>query len=120
MARTKTGIEMEFSQLAKLGKVGGVAGLALGAFLLLARAVITESGAVPEAWRGPIFLAVAVVAAVPAVVAVFFWGGGRGGAQVALTAGNDSPARNEDGTRSGGGQRAKTEGDRSPAENKRG
>jgi hypothetical protein len=111
---------MDFSQLAKLGKVAGVAGIALGGFVLVARAVINESGTVPEAWRGPIFLIVAIGAVTVAVAAVLVWGGGRPGAQIARTAGDDSPAINKDKTKTGGRQSARTSGRKSPAINERG
>jgi hypothetical protein len=101
---------MDLSQLSKLGKVGGVPGIALGAAVLVLGAVLGLTNAVPEAWRGPLLL-VAALGAIAFGVLVL-----RGGSQVAETKGDRSQARNES-TR-GARQRATTSGKDAPAVNK--
>jgi len=111
---------MDLSQLSRLGKVAGVPGIALGAAVLVLGAVLAETGAVPEGWRGPLLIVVAVGAVLLAVLAVLGWAHGRrGGAQIATTRGDDSAAKNIDRSGTGGRQSASTRGARSPASNVR-
>jgi hypothetical protein len=111
---------MDLSQLPKLGKVAGIPGIALGVFVLVAGAVITASGILPDAWRGPLFGILAVGAVILAALAIRAGAGGRHDTQIATTQGHASPARNKDKTKTGSGQRAQTKGDQSPATNERG
>lgn len=101
---------MDLAQLSRLGKVGGVPGIALGAAVLVLGAVLGLTDAVPDAWRGPLLLVAALGAIAFAVLAL------RGGSQTADTKGDRSEARNES-TR-GARQRATTRGKDSPAINR--
>ena len=111
---------MDFSWLEKLGKVGGIAGIALGVFVLVAGAVINASGTVPDAWRGPIFVALIVGAVVLAALALVLWAGGRPGAQVATAEGDDSAILIKDKGKGGGSQSGNTKGKNSPVTIERG
>lgn len=106
---------MDLSQLPKLGKVGGVPAIALGALVLILSAVLGVTDAIPLGWRGPLILAVAVGALGVAGLALVGWMGAR--EQVAATAGDRSEARNEDASKEGGRQEATTRGKDSPAVN---
>jgi len=44
---------MDLSSLAELGKVAGVAGVAIGMIVLLARPIIDRTSSLPRAERGP-------------------------------------------------------------------
>jgi hypothetical protein len=101
---------MDLSQLSRLGKVGGVPGIAIGAAVLVLGGVLGLTGAVPEAWRGPLLLVVALGAVSFAVLVL------RGGSQVAEANGDRSEARNES-TRVAR-QRATARGKDAPAVNK--
>jgi len=109
---------MDLSQLSKLGKVGGVPGIALGAVVLVLGGVLAATGVLPDGWRGPMLTLVAIgILALGALVMVGWMRGARAGAQVARTEGNASAARNEDASRTGGAQEATTRGKNSPATN---
>jgi MFS family permease len=109
---------MDLSQLTGLGKVGGVPGIALGAAALILGAVLGLTDAVPEAWRGPLLILVVLGAVCWAVLALAGWmRPSRADPQLARTEGDQSPARNEDASRTGGRQEATSRGKRSPATN---
>jgi hypothetical protein len=61
---------MDVSQLAKLGKVAGVPGIALGAVVLLLGAVLAAANVLPEGWRGPVMVVVVVGVVLLGVLAV--------------------------------------------------
>lgn len=121
MAKTPDALATgSLGQLVQLGKVAGVPGIALGVYALLCLGLI-GSGAVPEAWRGPMYAILAVGAVVLGVVALWFWNGGRAGPQIAGTIGDNSGARNTDKTKGAGGRQvAWTQGNNAPAVNERG
>lgn len=109
---------MDLSQLSRLGKAGGVPGIALGAAVMVLGAVLGLTDAIPAAWRGPLLLVVALGAVVFGVLAVAGWiRSSRGGDQNANTEGDRSEARNEDASRGGARQQATTRGKDSPATN---
>ena len=111
---------MDLSLLFKLGKVGGVPGIALGGAVLVLSAVLGLTNAIPEAWRGPLLLAVVLGAVGFAVLALIGWmRGSRAGDQVARAEGDRSAARNEDASKGGARQEATTRGKDSPATNVR-
>ena len=106
------------SNLFKLGKVGGVPGLALGCAVIVLVAVLGLTDTIPDAWRGPLLVMVALGAVVFVVVALTGWGrNSRPGDQIAHAKGNRAPAYNYAGTGVGGRQEAKSEGDDAPAIN---
>jgi hypothetical protein len=109
---------MDRPELSKLGKVGGVPGIALGAVVSVLGAVLGLTDQVPEAWRGPLFLVMTLGVVALAGLALAGWI--RGGAQIAATEGDDSEARNEDYTNSGARQVATSRGKRAPAVNIKG
>jgi len=109
---------MDLSQLSNLGKVGGVPGIALGGAVLVLGAVLALTNAIPEAWRGPLLLAVVLGAVGFAVLAVAGWiRGSHAGDQIARTEGDRSAALNDDASKAGGRQEATTRGKDSPATN---
>lgn len=109
---------MDLSQLSGLGKVGGVPGIALGAAVLVLGAVLGLTDVIPEAWRGPLLVVVALGAVGFAVLALVGWmRGSRAGEQVVRTEGDRSAARNEDGSKGASRQEATTRGKNSPASN---
>jgi hypothetical protein len=115
------GEAVNLSQLASLGKVAGIGGIALGVVVLLVRPVIEQSATLPEATHGWLLLTIAVGAFALGVLGMVLWVlGNRSGAQIARTKGDASPARNIDRTQGGGRQDARTKGKRSPAINERG
>jgi hypothetical protein len=112
---------VNLSQLAGLGKVAGIGGIALGVVVLLLRPVIEQSAILPEAIRGRLLLTIAVGALALGALGMVVWVlGNRSGAQIARTQGDESPARNIDRTKDGCRQDARTKGKRSPAINERG
>jgi len=112
---------MDLSLLEKLGKVASVPGIALGALVLVLLAILNSVGALPEAWRGPITIVIAVGVLLLALLAVAAWARGqRAGAQIARAEGDHSPASNVDRTKTGGSQTATAKGNNSPASNTRG
>lgn len=111
---------MDLSELTKLGKVGGVPGIAFGAAVLILGAVLGLTDAVPESWRGPLLLTVVCGAVGFTVLALIGWmRGSRAGDQLARTEGDRSEARNEDASKGGARQEATTRGKDSPAVNMR-
>lgn len=111
---------MNPSQLAGLGKVAGIGGIALGVVVLLVRPIIEQAGNLPEPVHGWLLLTIAIGAFVIGALGMVLWVlGNRPGRQVARTWGQDSPAQNVDRTKVGGRQDARTKGDRSPAINQR-
>jgi hypothetical protein len=111
---------VNLSQLAGLGKVAGIGGIALGVVVLLLRPVIEQSATLPEATRGWLLLTIAVGALALGALGIVLWVlGNRSAAQIARTDGDASPARNIDRTKGGGRQDARTKGKRSPAINER-
>jgi len=109
---------MDISKLSDLGKVGGVPGIAIGAVTLLLGAVIELTDKIPEAWRGPLWLAV-VLGAICTVVLALMGSirSARAHDQIARTKGGSSEARNEDASQRGTRQFAETQGEKSPAVN---
>lgn len=108
----------DLPNLFNLGKVGGVPGIALGGAVLVLSAVLGLTNAIPEAWRGPLLVAVALGAVGFAVLALAGWiRAGRAGDQVARAEGDRSAARNEDASKRGARQEATTRGKDSPATN---
>lgn len=104
---------MDLSILEKLGKIGGVPAIAIGAVTVMVDVGIGKIDQVPDSWRAPLLLAVTVVGMGSAV-----WvGRRRGGDQVARTQGDDSSARNENPSKDGARQIAETKGKNSPAVN---
>jgi hypothetical protein len=105
------------SQLSKLGRVGGVPGIALGGAVLVLSAVLGLTDLIPEAWRGPLLLVVVLGAVSFAVAALAGWMRNSSASdQVARTKGDRSAAYNEDAI-SGARQEATTSGKESPATN---
>jgi L-lactate permease len=106
---------MNLSQLPQLGKVAGVPGIALGVVALLSGGVLETTGVLPEAWRGPVSVAIVVGAVLMGVLALIAWSRGT------RASGDFSAATNSDKTKgkTGGSQRASTKGANSPATNKR-
>jgi hypothetical protein len=111
---------VNLSQLAGLGKVAGIGGIALGVVVLLLRPVIEQSATLPPATRGWLLLTIAVGALALGALGIVLWVlGNRSAAQIARTEGDASPARNIDRMKGGGRQNARTKGKRSPAINER-
>jgi MFS family permease len=109
---------MDISPLEKLGKVAGVPGIAIGAFVLVVGGVLAATDALPAGWRGPVIVLVVIGALLLGLLALAGWmRAARAGAQVARTRGDDSAARNEDASRTGGRQEAVTRGNNAPATN---
>jgi hypothetical protein len=64
---------MDLSSLAELGKVAGVAGIAIGMIALIARAVIDRTSLLPRAERAPMFRFVAVGAFAIGAFGILAW-----------------------------------------------
>lgn len=87
---------MDLSQLPKLGKVAGVPGIALYVIALVLGAVVDGSGALPEGWRGPIWLVLVVGMVAIGILAVGAGSRARGArAQAARAIGTDNEVGNE-------------------------
>ena len=109
---------MELSGLAKLGKIGGIAGIGLGVAVLLFGDILKGIGVLPENWRGPVVVLIILSVATLAGGALAGWLlRQRGSAQIAKTEGNNAEARNENASKDGARQEATTKGDNSPAIN---
>jgi hypothetical protein len=109
---------MDLSQLPKLGKVAGVPGIALGVVVLVLGAVVAAANMLPEGWRGPVMVIVALGVVLLGVLTIRGWArGNRADAQIADTQGDRSPATNLDKSKTGGSQHASTAGVNSPAKN---
>jgi hypothetical protein len=104
---------MDIRQLTRLGKVAGVPGVALGAVVLLLGGVLAAADALPDGWRGPVVIAVAIGAVLLGAFVTISVG------QVARTSGAASIASNEDGSKASAFQYASTRGKNSPAINRR-
>jgi hypothetical protein len=88
---------VDLSPLAKLGKVAGIGGIALGVLVLLLRPVIDRSGSLPQPMQGWLLLTiVAGTFGVGFLGMVLWWLGARSGTQRARTDGDYSEARNID------------------------
>lgn len=111
---------MDLSQLPQLGKVAGVPGVGMGAVALVLGGVLAAADLLPEGWRGPVLLVVAVGAVGLGALVVLGWArAARGAAQTARTRGDRSAAENVDESGTGGRQHASTTGASSPARNRR-
>jgi hypothetical protein len=109
---------MELSGLAKLGKIGGVAGIGLGMVVLVFGDVLKGLGVLPENWRGPILVLIILSVAALAGGALAGWIlRQRSAAQIAKTEGNNSEARNENASKDGARQKATTKGNNAPSVN---
>ena len=109
---------MELSGLTKLGKIGGIAGIALGMVVLIFGDVLKGLGVLPENWRGPVIVLIILSVAVLAGGALAGWLlRQRGGAQIAKAEGNNAEARNENASKDGARQEATTKGNNAPAIN---
>ena len=109
---------MDLSQLSRLGKVGGVPGIALGSTVLVLSAVLGLTDTISDAWRAPLLLVIVLGVIAFVMVALAGWiRSTRAGGQVARTGGDRSAARNEDASSSGARQEATTRGKDSPATN---
>ncbi len=64
---------MDLSSLAELGKMAGVAGVAIGMIALIARAVLDRTASLPKAERAPMFRFVAVGAFMIGAFGIFAW-----------------------------------------------
>jgi hypothetical protein len=64
---------MDLSSLAELGKVAGVAGVAIGMIVLLVRPVIDRTSSLPRAERGPMLRLVAIGAFAIGALGVLAW-----------------------------------------------
>src|SRR5882724_553711 len=83
---------MDLSSLAELGKVGGVAGIAIGMIVLIVRPMIEGAKDLPRAQRAPTFRLIAVGALAVGGVGILAWliatvagvpgGGGSGNCNV--------------------------------------
>jgi hypothetical protein len=109
---------MELSGLAKLGKIGGMAGIGLGVVMLLFGDVLKNIVALPENWRGPVVVLIifSATALVGSALAGWLMRQQRG-AQIANTEGDEAEARNENVSKDGARQKATTKGNKSPAVN---
>ena len=109
---------MELSGVAKLGKIGGVAGIGLGMVVLIFGDVLKGLGVLPENWRGPVVVLIIVSVAALAGGALAGWLlRQRGGAQIAKTEGHKAEARNENASKDGARQEATTKGNNAPSVN---
>jgi hypothetical protein len=112
---------MDLSGLSRLGKVGGVPGIALGVVALVLTAVLNQTGALPEPWRGPVnALCIAGVVLFGLILAIGWARGQRPRAQIAKARGDNSPASNTDKAKTGAAQHATTTGANSSAVSIRG
>jgi hypothetical protein len=64
---------MDLSSLAELGKVAGVAGIAIGMIVLIARPIIQGAKDLPRPERAPIFRLIAIGAFVIGGIGIFAW-----------------------------------------------
>ena len=113
---------MELSGVARLGKVCGVLGVALGIVAVLLHEVLGSLTMVAESARPGIIIGVAVLAGVLIAGAIIAYVvGSNADAQKAVTQGADPEAVNIDRRKNAAApQFAKTEGDGSSARNERG
>jgi hypothetical protein len=113
---------VEFSGLARLGKVAGVLGVALGVVAVLLHESFGTLGLLPDADRAWVVLVVAVLAAVLIGLAIVaFVSGARAGGQTAESFGAGSAVTNVDKRKAAAAsQSAVSHGDNSPVSNSRG
>jgi hypothetical protein len=104
---------MDISQLAGLGKVAGIGGIAVGAIVLLVRPLIDQANLLPEAARGPFFETVVIGAFAIGALGIAAWA--FTGAQIVRTRGKNSAASAKRKSKAGGVQVVSTGGDNSPA-----
>jgi hypothetical protein len=64
---------MDLSSLAELGKVAGVAGVAIGMIVLLARPIIERTSSLPRAERGPMLRFIATGAFAIGALGIVAW-----------------------------------------------
>lgn len=64
---------MELSSLAELGKVAGVAGVAIGMIVVLVRPVIERTSSLPRGERGPMLRLVAIGAFAIGALGIIAW-----------------------------------------------
>ena len=64
---------MDLSSLASLGKVAGVAGIAIGMIVLLVRPIIDGATTLPRAERGPTLRLIAIGAFVIGALGIVAW-----------------------------------------------
>lgn len=108
---------VDVSALAKLGKVAGVPGIALGVTAMVLGMIAEASGVLPEEWRGPVLIVIVLGAIGLGVLALLGWL--CASAQVGHSEGADAPVNNTDKSKSTGSQVGTTKGDRSPVNNVR-
>lgn len=115
-------VVVELSGLARLGKVCGVLGVALGIVAVMLHEVLESLDLVAESARPWIVIGVAVLAGVLIAAAIVAYVvGSNADAQTATTRGGHADAVNIDRRKNAAApQRAATEGDHSAARNERG
>lgn len=64
---------VDLSSLAELGKIAGLAGVAIGMIVLLVRPIIDRASSLPEAQRGPMFRLIAIGAFAVGAVGIVDW-----------------------------------------------
>ena len=83
---------MDLSQIEPLGRVAGIGGIAIGAVVLLIRAITNKTSAVPAQQRAPTLRLLALGAFGVGALGIVAWlANGWSGGQRALTRGYDSP-----------------------------
>ena len=124
---------MDLPQLEPLGKIAGIGGIAIGAVVLMFRAIIDKTSSLPARQRASMLRLLAIGAFAVGALGIVAWMTNAGsGGQQASTRGNESPAIISGGNASIGpggpaastptpgagvapNATAKTAGDRSPA-----
>jgi hypothetical protein len=86
-------VALDLPQLELLGKVAGIGGIAIGAAVVIVRAVLDKTSSVPARQRASMLRLVAIGAFGVGVLGIIAWvAKGWSGGQKAITRGNDSPA----------------------------
>jgi hypothetical protein len=80
---------LDLSQLELLGKIAGIGGIAIGAVVLIIRAILDKTSSVPARQRASMLRLVAIGAFGVGALGVVAW---AANGQRAFTRGNDSPA----------------------------
>lgn len=84
---------MDLPQLELLGKVAGIGGIAVGAAVVIVRAVLDKTSSVPARQRASMLRLMAIGAFGVGALGIIAWvANGWSGGQNATTRGNDSPA----------------------------
>jgi hypothetical protein len=84
---------LDLSQLESLGKVAGIGGIAIGAVVLLIRAIIDKTSSMPAKQRASMLRLLAIGAFSVGAMGIVAWAvNGWSGGPHASTRGNDSPA----------------------------